>query len=390
MLKIWIDECIEETFLARFQVKIQGTIFEGAELVPTGENKKENLYNPRQVEYLLVADKIKHLEIPGHKFLGIAEFDNGQTLFNSFNTEIDLHTIPNIEASRCDICHVRHNRNKVFILENLEEKSIVVVGGSCAKKFRTIDLEQITLRIFREFDKFISDMYNDEEVGRIKTWRDLSREIAIGEFIINKNGYVSRSNAEISGKYATASELESIVYNPKDAKITKEEWKGIYNRSSELTKDGFKEHIEYIQNLIQEKPSDFLYNCLSILKGNMASKIGYTAYLANVMSVKKTNELSNNEKPKGLSVETNKMMNLGKFTILTKKFDGNNFGTYYSLTALNDNNEKIWFKVATTSNTCEKISQDNVIGKVVDIRGKVSENKSEISFVKNVKILSCE
>jgi hypothetical protein len=89
---------------------------------------------------------------------------------------------------------------------------------------------------------------------------------------------------------------------------------------------------------------------------------------------------------KPLSITGEKMSDMGEFTVLNKKVADTNYGSYVGVLAINENNEKVWFKVGFNSSSIDNCTAASVGMKVV-LRGKVKEHKADMSFLTGVKIL---
>ena len=382
-MRIWVSRFFLHIFLERFETKIFDTVFDASTLV---EVDRDN--NDKTVCLELYSDLTKFVEIPDHILAGLVQFENGETLIKSFDNSLDWQSLlPSITADRCDVCHVKHLRNKVFIVKNVETGKILVVGGSCSRKFTGYDLEKI-LSMMQKFEKDVENELREEYEG-YKLFRDLCWELSICEFLIKKTGYLSRKQAEFTEIMPTASALDMVAYAPNlSDHFSKEDLEIIRNRRNELIETELKEYKDHFEAKLKETFSDFNHNCVSLLNGGSARKSGYTAYMASCIAQPKSDTKIETT---GLLGTLNKMTDFnGTFEIVKYKPGSNMYNDYIAITAINENNEKVWFKCNCGSQAERALFEDDS-SKITDrfqLRGKLTEIKDNITFAKNVKVLS--
>lgn len=366
----------KNAFLSIFSKKIEKSPFAGATLASTGKITPEldPWGNTNYVEeFILSTEKVAHLEIPGHTFRGMISFEGGQKFVQSF-TEMNW-TLDGIEPTRCDVCGVRHERKHVFVLADETDRT-VVVGGSCAKKFKNVNLYDMIFGVIKYLEKAVSETWDDPEFEKITKNRELAWELAICEKLISEVGFRPSAHLE-----STANALRSILAE----KTIPKGWElaPLSERKVALLTSDFAEYKEIFETRLAKKWSEFDHNCLACLNGNVTRWEGLTAAIANVKNFsQKTVETTY-----PVSAPVGKMTDFGNFTIVSKSVKESDFGSYLSIVAVNEKNEKVWFR--GSFDTFGVGVYDELVGKTLPLRGKVKSHGADISFLSHVKVTKC-
>lgn len=374
METIYLPLDIKNAFCEKFARNVEKTKFAGATLAPTGKISAEldGWGNTFYVEeFILNTEKLTHLEIPGHTFQGMVTFENDEKFVHSF-CEMSW-VLDDIAATRCDICGVKHHRKHVFVLRETETGKTVVVGGSCAKKFKTINLYDLIFGLMKYLLSEIGKVWEDEEILQITKSRELAWELAIAERLIAELGFKATSHLD-----STAQTLRAIVFEktlPKGWKLEE-----IQSRKAHLIETSFSEYKEIFTKRLEKKWTEFDHNCLACLNGNVTKWEGLTAAIANVKNF--------SQKPVETTYPVNapvgKMTDFGNFTIVSKSVKDSDFGSYLSIVAVNEKNEKVWFR--GSFDTFGVGVYDELVGKTLPLRGKVKSHGTDISFLSHVKV----
>ena len=303
------------------------------------------------------------------------------------------------------MCGHRRNRKRLFILNENETGNLVIVGGSCAKKFRGVDLENEITKVLSPIEVFISeylDDYSSEGVESLPSPFEFL--VARAEVLVEKWGYISKREAEIQLVEPTSSllslgETRGNRVDPAREEIWRlysENFTRINNRAKELKETGYSELISYFDN---QGFSDFSHNCIVTIKSERCS-FGIIAYLGSVpgrvAETLKKRRNRQNDKPVGFDgVEVGKVSDFGWFRVAAAKWKNSYYGDTLGFCCLNEKNEKVWFQSTDGSEivkayeaACDGLGINQEIW--LNLRGTLTEVKEDISFARRVKAKSVE
>ncbi len=394
-----------------FHAVTVGTPFEGSRLVFTGNTGKDEK-GRRLYEFGLLPTVDSYEPIPGYRFLGYTQHVTGEHwTVHRVNPEYEFspEVVAELDPARCDVCGHRRNRKRLFVCEEIETKKLVIVGGSCAKKFRGINLEDLVRKITSIVRTVVKDL--EERYGGVKWIADLAYDVALAEFIVDRVGYVSKKAAEFGENVSTSSLLSAFYstskYQEDDRKflnaLIAESGDKFCSRVRELEDTEFKEFKDHFKAQQENRWSEFNNNMLAYLEGGQASW-GISAYLGSVRKgiadrLARSKRTTGKVVDKGFSFSTlNKVSDLGRFRVLNTRWKEGHWGCSLAfLVASVKDGTKLWFQLGSETKACRE--WDRTVGErlvsekdgfEVEIRGKVTEVKSTLSFAKNIKFQKVE
>lgn len=426
-MAFWVHEKLAtpETVDARFQAYLKRLPeatrkpFEGARLRPTGKTSK---FDPSQYtipaheaerawalagtsyEYELVADQTSFCEIPDHRIVGYAETEDqgAHWIVRSLwdNEAFNRDFIENeLDPKRCDVCGKRINRKRLVVLVDENDKA-VVTGGSCAKKFRNVDLFALVNAWVGGAERVLGGFLEEDGLlGCGSATPELAKTIAVSEQIIDASGgYRSCAKAEEEGGIST----KDVVF---EALRSNEgfDFEAAVKRANDLLESGYAEHKAYFNEKIEAAEKDgrfdeFASNCLAVLETGFTKKFGIAVFLGSVRDRIKA-EAARKARPKATGFNgapVGKCSDLGEFEVVHTTVRDGFYGSSLCFTCLNEKGEKLWWKTSLGAvHLCEyeELVNDQCHRGVRDkarifvtLRGTLSEVKDEISFAKRVKI----
>lgn len=430
--RFWVSRWRLRRLPEMFQEIVAGTPFEGSRLVFTGNVRKRyrsaetREFFPANYEFEALPTVDAYEPIPGFRFAGYVQTDDGGANYTLSRLDPDFEFTKEIADSldplRCDQCGTRRRRVRQFVLVEKDTGKLVVVGGSCAKEFRGVNLDEEIRKAF----SFVGLVSAGMEERGMCGWGgghctpDLSLAIAIAEAVIDRYGYVSQAEArrkEDQRVVSTGGRLGDF-FRPRSHGRPDPEWDAIhdfveeradaiYTRATQLADTQFAELLEYANAQLERNWSEFNHNVVAWLSGEDKIKShGISAYLGSLKgriedNLKKTTKREAEEKAKppckGFDgAPVNKMADWGEFKVINVKFKEGYYGDSYGFLCVRETDtatEKVWFKIGLSSEACrawEKEVGDDVLlprdrDVFVTIRGKLSEVKGDISFGKMVK-----
>jgi hypothetical protein len=294
-----------------------------------------------------------------------------------------------------------------MILEKTDTKELVIVGGSCAKNFRNVNLEDLVRKMTIFSSNF--DCMDPDELGSFggggRRILDLVESIAVGELLISRLGYTSRKKAEGNLTYAT-SDLISDYFAGKGESY--ESVRAIMNRSrldlvqriKELANGSLEALRVHFNKANERRWSEFNSNMIVWLSCQEDVPLGVAAYLAfvNLEGAKESDRID--QKVTGFDgAPIKKMADFGWFKVVKIRAKENDYSddADFCFTCLNADSQKLWFKVGENS-AANKAFDKIVPGDGVDqdqeiwinVRGKLTQTKSEIAFASHIKFKAVE
>jgi len=378
-----------------------GTPFAGASWRRTGEKTHVDRYGYEVTVYAveLIADVTSYLEIPDHTLIATAKAAaEGEWFVNLLGETTYADIAEDLDPRRCDVCGIRHNRTKLYIMVEDATGDHVVTGGTCARKFRNVDLLSAVDAWFRLRSEVAGDI--DEKMDKLRGARDFWIELAAAEHIVTERGYVSAADAEEKRTTSTTSELVYWCdrgWKEMDAKTAR----GIYTRATELMDGGAAELLAWIDARNADRPSSFWHNCgVALRTGDPGRGRGLVAFLGSV-KMRIAEDAIRAARPPAKNyadAPLKKMIDLdGWWTVLRSKwFDGYGYTDSIGYTMTNEDGVKIWWKSSVEGNAANAIfsaeNDANLNGVDHDriqyrLRGKAKEHKDGISFFTHIKVL---
>jgi len=384
-----------------FSETTTGTPFEGSRLRFTG-NRVGGFY-----EFELIATVDVYQVIPGYQLVGYARTEDGKTFHVHRLTDFQWtkEWVDELDPLRCDVCEQRRLRKRLFLVREEKTNEILIVGGSCARKFCDIDLEQLIRKFFREAERIASEIR--EGLDQAALFYDTCFRVALAEEIVRRKGYVSQKKAEIEDDYSTGARVSAYFMRRRDGSLTedarevhelvKPAIQAIRKRATEFEETHFAELIAYFEAKLEKQWSEFDNNCVAYLSGRKFST-GFAAFFGSIKPTLE-GEVPNPKKKaveavKGFDgVETGKCCDLGRFLVINTKWRSGHFGDSLAFTCVSPDGGKLWFKVTEGCQSERDWSQavgDKWVrgnsGIEIELRGTVTEIKPDISFAKRIKI----
>ena len=379
----------------------KGTPFEGSRLRFTG-NRSSN----KRFEFELVATVDIYQIIPGYKLVGYARTEDGKNFhvhrLADFEWSKDL--VDELDPLRCDVCNQRRLRKRQFIVKKEDTGELLIVGGSCARKFCDIDLEKLIRKFFRAAIEIFDGMR--EELDKVCVFRDTCFEVALVEEIIRRKGYVSQKKAEIENTYGTVAYLVDYFHringelSPGAEEIhalVEPSIKSIRKRAKEFEETHFQELVDHFEDKLKNKWSEFDHNCVAWLKGASFSR-GLAAYFGSIKPTLEGNvpnvNVKRREVVKGFDgAKEGVCSDLGKFLVVNTKWKSGHYGESLGFTCVSEDGGKLWFQM--TAGCKSERDWSAAVGDAwvresagieIEIRGTVSAIQQDISFAKRIKI----
>lgn len=412
----WLSKWQFKGLPEKFQELCAGTPFEGSRIVLTGEYTKRTWISSQyrweaaRYQVAVIPSVASYKKIPGHRFVGYCQSEGAGWIVHCLDQDFEFtpKIVAELEPHRCDVCGHRRERKRLFCLVEEESGELVVVGGSCAKKFRGINLERLLSKLLFPITKLIC------ELGERLAWGrpPIEELIAKAEIIIGAWGYVSASESEIHGTVRTAYWLSVSESSKHLSKYQEEErakvWElytenrdAILARTKELEASGCGELIEYFDN---QAWSVFNSNCLAYIRARSEkASWGFIAFFGSIKDrvaekLKRVKHRADHPVIEFDSVPLGKVSDFGEFRVAKTQWRSNQFGDSLCFTCVNEKNEKVWFKIGESSAAYKvfyPVAGDDVVipadqSVYVTVRAKLTDVKDGISFAKNVKFKKVE
>ena len=390
----------------------------GSCLVPTGrfQQHRDETGVIIDREYRLMAHLFEYTCVPGHRLLAYADTEDGKHWEvypmrddKAYNAK---HIRSILDPRRCDVCHKRIPRKKLFFLTN-DQGDIVVTGGDCAKRFEGHDLFAMVKEFFRILEKTFAALEEDGYFGcGGRFMPHLAETIAYTEAVVAQRGYVSKRAAEGADACSTAA-IVSLIMERSALAANELKRLGIklkidhaacYRRAIELEKAGFPVHKQYFIAQARRAENagrydEFAHNCLAVIEAGKTKRFGLMVYVGSV-----SQRIANKEKEKAIKqatptkgfsgAPTGKCADLGEFEVVQTQLRDGEYGERICFTCINAANEKLWFCTGAETDHVRKywdmvtrMDANGESGRVwVTLRGTVSEVRDDIAFGKRVKI----
>lgn len=430
-MAVWIPRHTLRDLPQLWDKLVGGTPFAGSRIRATGKFTKRYRTDvrcyPARYEFEVEPTCVAFTPIPGHRLVGFAEMDDGNDTFSVHRVghpdgwTWTKDVFENLDPKRCDICGVRHNRKRLFVLVRESDGKEVVVGGSCVVKNFPVNLEAEIRKAFRLVE-LVSGAFEDEDGffgsfggGGQFAGFELANVIAISEVLCDTFGFISAKAAGEGGR-STSYWVRRAIDPPKpltdrhgcpipdpDADRIKDILESnaarIEKRTYELFETGFAEYVVHFDALNTARWSEFSQNCLTLLRSPSVgrNKVGLAAYIGGVKRKIAESKVRVTEQvvETGFKGEVGKVFDFGKFVVKgVKARDAFNGGIDYGFVCVNDRGEKVWFKVGERSSAWREWEEsvgDRIpgIGETIEVslRGKLKAVKDDISFASNVKFL---
>lgn len=193
-----------------------------------------------------------HYERPsfsGWSLLGVYDWADGYCVFSPIPGESAPRALWDVEANRCDHCHVRHQRTKGMLIRH-EDGTHMVVGSACLKDFLG-HISAETLTAIMKFERSLETMQEDDEDAYGSSMPyvyGVHQALAAAAMLVEQNGYVKATDEGPATKYTvmtymrpyTFEEKEFVANNPLGEKHYQKatdiiEWSKTLNDSNEYT-----------------------------------------------------------------------------------------------------------------------------------------------------------
>lgn len=283
---------------------------------------------------------INKLRIYGeYTFIGSAEYVNDNGSFLSFSKEEDIRPLIR-DPHECDICNIRRERNKVYIMQENTTGNYIQVGGSCMKDVCGIGV----IDAIKEFFGFVFEHNkNIEDIISSRGDKHLILRSFIAKCIAyyNEEGWVSRT---VSRDRGIRSSVEIILYPSKNDVSYYPEDKDI-ELADEVIKWGrnFEGYTDFANNLRTVLSGDSVHEKFCGIAGSVVPIYFKSLEKAKVEEVTLPSEFVGSIKDKIVTSGvvfstgiTNSYYGSSK-RLSIRDENGNVFVTFYS-----GNNDAIW------------------------------------------------
>lgn len=325
--------------------------------------------------------------IPGHTPIAHLNLEEG--MLTSFAGEMTKSDYDQMDG-RCDCCNAQRIRKHQFLIENDETNTRFVVGGSCAKKFVGVNLNNVANALLRLRDKVEGIVGEDGWFGGGET-NTLSTGLVlcVASFCINRWGWAAKSSGMT---HTTAGDIGQCLLamdknnrNPSNHTIIDEKDYSdlcIHVNAADIDQIA-EDYIIFVQAQLDARWNDYMQTCLNLLENRCCSHraIGRLAYLPVAWGKEEIRRKQRDDRAKRVAyqAEVGKMHNLpGCWQVVAAKEYESDYGSYTAFTAVSDKDECIWFR--GTAGT-----RDLEIGKSYTLRAKVKTVKDTITFLSHAK-----
>jgi hypothetical protein len=284
--------------------------------------------------------------IPGYQV--VAKIDHDAELGTNIIIEFGGKKLPADFLHKdgdCDHCNIKRQRNKTYILRDIETDKLSQVGSSCLKDFTGHSNPENVCKIQEFMDDSMGELSefgssSQSNYIKVEPFLDIVAECML------KYGYVSATKGEEQCIMSTADEAIEIYKNDVNDKFTiSDEAKALSSKA-----------IEYIKSLDRDKYDNYANNIISFVDNGMV-KDKYFRMLASSIA------FYNNEQYKLNKVESNKHKTFigeidSKITfnasLVNQATTQNDFGIVY-INRFNDENGNniMWF-----TNTASNLQTD--------------------------------
>ena len=156
--------------------------------------------------------------IAGYELICLANFSGEIKQFSDFN-DSEFSAYDEITTD-CDHCNKPRNRNKIFILKNIESGEFIQVGKSCVKDFLGHNIFD-AIKGAGFWGQIKDDCDEMFKGARSDSSEPLQYIVALAATVTRSLGYVSRAEADESRHEATADVVKELA--SKCEKVTDEE-----------------------------------------------------------------------------------------------------------------------------------------------------------------------
>jgi len=329
--------------------------------------------------------------IPGHQLTGKIETATGVvTLFHDKAT-VSKDDYARAQRGVCDVCKTKRRRNSVFVVQRESDDKHLLVGGECSKKFKGANLWRLA-NAMEEVDLggAIADAFDEGEGfggGGGGGPRSAEPHDLLGTalWLVRKEGYIGGADADAEMTMSTPDRVKEILAGGKAAP-TKEEQAEI-DREAELIKKDLPEIRKWIQERIPTDPDAVITKDIAFavtVDKLLGSDFIEPKHFSRVVWVphryyKMVQRREQKAKAKPYEAPHAKMHNLpGEWTILSNTVKDSDYGSYNSVTAMDAEGHKIWFRQTDAYDLKE--------GDKVTLRGKLKDQKDTITFMSHMKV----
>lgn len=179
-----------------------------------------------------------------------------------------------VDAKRCDHCGIRHNRNRLFIIENTNGK-IMQIGIVCMEDFLGKDAASLISDFWLLDFEEANGVESEGGWGSDNTPLDLYNYLSAVKLAISAYGWLSKSKAEEVMECATAYVAYDMIDRKKRAKAIDLARTNPHKKEYKIS-----EAIEWAQT---QSGNDYLDNIASIARLEIVPR-KYDGYAASILA----------------------------------------------------------------------------------------------------------
>jgi hypothetical protein len=386
-------EELEQRLAAALETQKQSEIFNFT-VKHVGRNPRkwsqsEERHVPEHDEWEVSIDH--QAAIPGHSLTGYIETGTGVVSMFHDKASVSKQDYNRAQEGVCDVCKTKRRRNFVYVVEREADKKHLLVGGECAKKFKGANLVSLTKRLDEiDFGGIISDSFDDMESedgfggGRMRIAHEPHDVLGTALWLVRQHGYVGTRHGDPRAT-STALQVSLIMSGDKKYQPDKKGLAEIKAATAEVKKD-LPKIQEWIRESIPDDPNApitqdvaFAVSTDKLLSGNFiddkhVSRVAWIPHRYYKVMARREQKA----KAKAYKAPHAKMHDLpGEWTILSNNVKDSQYGSYNSITAMDKEGHKIWFRQTSAPDLNE--------GDKVTLRGKVKSEKDDITFMSHMK-----
>lgn len=274
--------------------------------------------------------------IPGYQV--VAKIDHDLELGTNIIIEFGKNKLPADflhKDGNCDHCNIKRQRNKTYILRNVETDKLNQVGSSCLKDFTGHSNPENVCKIQEFMDNSMGELSefgssSQSNYIKVEPFLDIVAQCTL------QYGYISARKAEEQCIMSTADEAMEVYKNDVNGKfVISDEAKALSSKA-----------IEFIKSLDRDKYDNYANNIISFVDNGMV-KDKYFRMLSSSIAFYnneqyKLNKIENNKHKTFIGeVDTKITFNASLVSHFTTQ---NNFGTVH-INQFNDSNGNniMWF-----------------------------------------------
>ena len=208
------------------------------------------------------------------RFMGVKSLEHSEPTFRlSPFAQSDSDALPpkfKTCGSGCDHCKTNRDRKELVLLQNVDTGEWLQVGKSCVNEFLGDDLMMRRLTALESIYTFINEseswLEDDPVAGAACTRMALMDYLPAVEYIVEKYGYVSRSQANDIDKIATVEEVECLLFARSNVPGIRELRDAYHDAMPEL-REKVRAALDYMVERSEQDPNNqYLGNVAAIIK----------------------------------------------------------------------------------------------------------------------------